>query len=147
MIELEGNLKFESLKFHLEQQIQNLRNMTRIDLQILTGYMTLQMALGGWLVRPSETMQAAIIVRIGLSLVDLTLSVVAAWLLRNSRLRREEVIATVKNLNQALGYEEVGAYIEGKKINSDTKVRLWCNLYLACIVTAAIGIQVIIFAS
>jgi hypothetical protein len=144
MIDIDENQKFESLKFHLEQQTQNLRNMTQIDLTIMSGYMTLQIALGGWLVRPAQGIAAPFGVRIGLSITDLALAIVATWLLLNSRLRRGEVIQTIHNLNEALGYDEVGFYLPDRKINADTKTRFWCPLYLFLVFVAAVGLQLII---
>ena len=51
MTEVYKGHEFESLANLLGQQVENLRYMTQLDLRVFSGYLTLQLVLGGWLVR------------------------------------------------------------------------------------------------
>ena len=64
---------------------------------------------------------------------------IAAKFLFNNFKRRSEVVETVKNLNEALGYSVPGVYIE-KPINADTKFRPWWYWYLVGVIAGVIGI-------
>ena len=136
--------EFEALKLRYEDQVTLLRTLTALDLQIFTGYITIQTVLGGWL---TQYPVSSILLKIGLLFIDLTLSGVAGWLLYNDYKRRIEVVATIKNLNEALGYTKPNIYLQGKAINATTKFRPWVYGYIVGVVTGALGVSLIIFAS
>ncbi|MCI0389513.1 MAG: hypothetical protein MOB07_12220 [Acidobacteria bacterium] len=135
---------FDALKANFESQVGLLRMMTQIDLQIFTGYITLQLALGGWL--STHTLKNWWL-RIGMLLIDLGFSGIASKLLYNNYRRRKEVATTVANLNEALGFTEKGIYIEDKTINSPTVFRPWFWWYFVGIGICLLGILFIIFKS
>ena len=134
--------EFEALKLQYETQTSLLRTLTDIDLRIFTGYITVQLLLGGWL---TQYLLCSLWLRIGILVIDLTLCGIAAWLLNNNYMRRREVSATVRNLNEALGYTDPDIYLQGKALNAATVFRPWVHGYRVGIITAAIAIIVIIF--
>jgi hypothetical protein len=134
--------EFEALKIRYEDQVELLRTLTKLDLQIFTGYLTLQVALGGWLSsRPISQSQT----QWGIFLVDLALSFIAGMLLYNDHRRRGEVVQTVQNLCEALGFTKEGVYLPSRPLNPHTEWRSWCYWYLIGIGVATIGVTLIIF--
>lgn len=81
--------------------------------------MSIQLALGGWL---SQHSPSGIWSRLGILLIDGTLASLAAVLLFNSYRRRNEVIATLKNVNSALGFYTEGTYLPDSVINPSTRL-------------------------
>jgi len=136
--------KFEALKLNFEYQIQNLRNMTQIDLRIISGYLTIQLFLGGWLLKNHLPELSKIVVKTGILTIDATLSLIAGVLLFHSYKRRYEVVETIKNLNYALGYSIKNIYIEDKAINAEAKFRPWFWWYLFGVLMGFVGISLII---
>ncbi|EJS9609378.1 hypothetical protein BBM40_21510 [Vibrio parahaemolyticus] len=144
---LEGN-KYDALKLRFTDQVSLLVKITELDLKIFSGYITVQLALGAWLITkssflPVDTCQRILSI-IGLLIIDTVLSGIAATLLYNNYMRRREIIATVKNLNSALGYNQRGVYIESP-INAETKFRPWWWSYLLGIFCGYVGIAVVLF--
>jgi len=134
--------EFEALKIRYEDQVELLRTLTKLDLQIFTGYLTLQVALGGWLVgKPISQCQA----QWGIFFVDVALSSIAGMLLYNDYRRRGEVVQTVQNLCEALGFTKEGIYLPSRAINASTEWRPWWYWYLIGIGVATIGVAMIIF--
>jgi len=138
--------EFEALRYRFENQTEQLYRMTLIDLRIFTGYITLQLALGAW-TATHEADIAGGTVRVGLLIIDLALAIIAAALLYNNYKRRTEVVGTVKNCNQALGYEDEGVYLEGSPLNAHTKFRPWAGWYFAGIVAGFAGVAMVLFGS
>jgi hypothetical protein len=118
--------------------------MTALDHQIFTGYITIQLVLGGWL---TQYPVGDPLLKLGLFFVDLTLAGVAGWLLYFDYIRRTEVVGTIKNLNDALGFTKPNIYLQDKAINAPTIFRPWVYGYLVGVITGALGVSLIIFAS
>jgi hypothetical protein len=123
--------EFEVLKLQNEAHVSLLRTLTDTDLRIFTGYITLQILLGGWL---SENPVHTWTLKIGLLLIDLTLSGIAGILLYNNYRRRREVVAILQNLNEALGLNVPDLYLPGKALNAPTTFRPWWPSYLVGII-------------
>ncbi len=85
--------EFEALRVTYEQQVQNLRAMTDIDLQVFTGIMTVQLVLGGW---DAEHPLGNFWLKFGFLTIDVTVVFVAAALLVNNYRRRKEVVETLE---------------------------------------------------
>ena len=135
--------EFEVLKLQFETQTSLLRNLTDIDLRIFTGYITLQLILGGWL---SENPLQNLWLMIGILILNFTLTSIAFWLLGNSYKRRREVATTIQNLNEALGLLTSGIYLKNKAINTPTLFRPWVYGYQIGLIIGFFGIALIIFA-
>lgn len=136
--------EFEALKLRYEDQVALLRTLTTIDWQVFTSYITIQVVLGSWLIQhPIDNT----LLRVGLAVIDLTLAGIAGWLLYNNYKRRIEVVGTVKNLNEALGFTKPNIYLQNKAINAPTVFRPWVYGYLVGVITGALGVGLIIFGS
>jgi hypothetical protein len=136
--------EFEALKLRYEDQVALLRSLTTIDWQVFTSYITIQVVLGSWLIQnPINNL----LLRLALELIDLTLAGIAGWLLYSNYKRRIEVVGTVKNLNEALGFTEPGIYLPGKAINPPTIFRPWVYGYILGVITGALGVALILFGS
>lgn len=136
--------EFDALKLQFETQTLLLRTLTDIDLRIFTGYITVQLLLGGWLSRYSPQ---NLWLKMGIFVIDLTLTGIAYWLLNNNYMRRKEAATTVGNLNEALGFMEPGIYIQGKAVNAPTSFRPWVYGYRIGLLAGVIGIMFILFPS
>ena len=141
MAEIYKGHEFEDLKVRFKDQVELSHRLTQIDLKVFTGFLTLQLLMSSWL----AVNKGKITSEIGLFVIDVSLAVLAVKILYNQYLRRKEVIETVKNCNEALGYEEVGVYLDGKALNVHTKTRYWFGWYVAAIVVSVIGISLVLF--
>jgi hypothetical protein len=79
--------EFEALTCRFENQTELLHRMTLIDLQVFSGYISLQLALGAWLATHEHDL-TGLVPRIGVMLIDLVPMVVAGALLYNNYKRR-----------------------------------------------------------
>jgi hypothetical protein len=79
--------EFEALTCRFENQTELLHRMTVIDLQVFSGYISLQLALGAWLATHEHDL-TGLVPRIGVMLIDLVPMVVAGALLYNNYKRR-----------------------------------------------------------
>ena len=140
------NHEFEALQCRFENQTELLYRLTLLDLRIFTGYITLQLALGAWMAtHPADISSPT--VRAGLLVIDLSLAVIATAFVYNNYRRRLEIVDTVKNCNEALGYEDSGVYLESRRLNAHTVFRPWCGWYYAGIVVGFIGTVMVLFGT
>jgi len=140
MMTLDKNQKFESIKYRHEDQSKLLQKMTDVDLKVFISFLTLQLALGGFITQFS----LELVSKYGLFILDISLSLVCTILLLNNYKRRKEVVGTIKNCNNALGYDLKDAYIKDEKINSKTKFRPWFWWYIIAITLSIFGILVVL---
>ncbi len=133
--------RFDALKLRFDDQVALVRKLTDIDLQVFGGYLTISLAFGSWLSQNPRRDASAIV---GLLVISLTLAISTSFLLYFNFKRRVEVVATIKNINVALGYEEVGAYIPSRALNAPTIFRPWRNIYFLCIWFVFAGILLIL---
>jgi len=118
-----------------------------IDLRLFIGYLTMQMLAGSWFIANIDKVNS-FIAKLGLILIDISLAVVALILLHRQKLRRKEVVNTIRNCNEALGYQDEGMYIEGKCIDDpEMKIRMWFSLYAIGIIASLLGFIIIILAN
>lgn len=142
VVHYKGN-EFEALKIRFENQTELLYRMSLIDIQVFTGYITLQLAFGAWIAaHPSNITDT--FSRAGLLAIDLALAAIAFAMLFNSYERRKEVVETVNNCNSALGYSAPGVYLEGRPLNAETKWRPWAGWYFAGVVVGAAGVAMVL---
>jgi hypothetical protein len=136
--------EFDALKIRYEDQVALLRSLTQNELKLVSGFVTMQLVLGGWL---SAHPTGSMVQNVGLLIIDLVLAGGVAKILHHSYRRRGEVIATVLNLNEALGYSVKGAYIDNKTINPSPAIRSWFGTFLVSIAAGVIGFALILFGS
>ena len=134
--------KFEALKLRYNDHVELLRSMTKLDVQIFIGYITLQLGLGAWLAtnRPEDHFA-----RFGTLLIDIVLAAIASKLLYNDYLRRKEVVSIIKNINETLGFDKSGIYLDDKPINVQTVTRPWWKWFLYGIISCVVGIVMVLF--
>lgn len=133
--------EFEALKEQLTRQAELLYRLTIIDLKIVTGFLTIQFVMGSWLALHRDQISTDA----GLFSIDVAMAILAIKVLYNQYQRRKEVVGTVKNCNEALGYEEPGVYLDGKALDAPTETRYWFYWYAAGIVVSVIGIAIVLF--
>ncbi|MFC1544476.1 hypothetical protein ACFL4Y_04410, partial [Gemmatimonadota bacterium] len=138
--------KYDALKTRFLDQVELLHRMTLVDLKVFFAYMTLQLGIGAWVAANKQAIDTPFL-KIGLMVIDLGIAIVATGLLYNNRRRRTEVIATVRNCNQALGYEDEGAFLPSHKLNAETTTRFWATWYYIALAIAFIGVAIITFSS
>lgn len=152
------NHEFEALKTRYDDHVTLLRSMTELDYKLFSGYLTLQLVIGAWF---AKNPIYKISVKIGIFLIVICMTVIAFKLIFNNLQKRKEAIETLKNINEALGFNKEGVYLKDKSINPIVKsiekkqdinnekikykVRLWGCWYLLGILICPIGIYLVIF--
>jgi hypothetical protein len=144
ILTLDPKEKFEALKMRYEDHVELLRFMTKLDLEIFGGFMTVQVVAAGFLAAHPPKFGWAVG---GFLLADFALAVVACVLLRNNALRRKEAVGTLKNILAILGFSTPGAFAEGVTVNAVGDFRLWGPWYIAGVVIAYVGVAIVVLAS
>lgn len=136
--------EFEIVKYRHEDQAKLLQFLSQLDLQILSGFLTVQLILGGFQIQKSIDVT---FVKWGLFLIDLSLAFVCSMLLYLNFIRRKEVGEIIRNCNEALGFTTEGALLPGKIINSPTPSKPWNNYFIIAIIISVVGVTIILFNS
>ncbi|PYP83721.1 MAG: hypothetical protein DMF61_22240 [Blastocatellia bacterium AA13] len=134
--------RFDALKMRYDDQVALLRSITELDLKLFTGYFTVQLLLGAWL---TSHPLSRVLMQIGLLSIDLTLCLIASRLLYLSQKRRCEIVATIKNICEVLGFTQKDIYLSGSAINPEIVLRAWTPYYIVGVLVSSIGIGLIIF--
>jgi hypothetical protein len=135
--------RFEVLKLRYEDQVSLLRKLTDVDLQVFGGYLTVSLAFGSWL---SQQQPLEYLALLGLTVIAIVLAMSTTIMLLFNFKRRVEVVATVTNLNEALGLDAAGALTPDKKINATTIFRPWRNVYYLCIWSVFFGLSLLLYS-
>ncbi len=144
MEEFLKNKKFEAIKYRHEDQSRLLQFISNLENQLYGGFLTIQLAFGGFL---AQVKIEDLFAKVGLFIIDITISFVCIKLLYNYYRRRKEVAETIKNCNAALGFDEKDVYLKDKIINASSLFRpsfLWFSIGL---IATVIGIFLILFVS
>ncbi len=141
-MQLTDGQKFEALKLRYTDHVELLRFITKLDVQIFSGYITIQLALGAWLATHPIN---GILPKIGIILIDIVLAVIALKVLYNDYRRRTEVVGIIKNINEALNFNSAGVYLPGSPLNVETKRRPWFVWFLIGIIVGVFGIIMVTF--
>jgi hypothetical protein len=134
--------KLQSIMAGFNNQVEYLRVLGNIDLRIFTGYITLQLILAGWL---SKLQSATYVAKLGFLLIDLSLSVVAAFLLVMNDKRRSAALKTFINIIDAMGFNEPGEYLPEKPLFAGKRAPSSLPWYLVSIVISTIGVSLVLF--
>ncbi len=135
--------RFDVLKLRYDDQVSLLRKLTDVDLQVFSGYLTVSLAFGSWL---SQQQPLDYLALIGLAVIAAVLAISTTVMLLFNFKRRVEVVATVKNLNEAFGFEAAGAIIPDKKVNATTVFRPWRSVYYLCISSVFFGLSLLLYS-
>lgn len=125
---------FQALIARFQDHTELLRSLTVLDLQVMGGFMALQLGLAAWLIDHTPQTQ---LVRFGLLGITAMLTVLAVKLFYNSYQRRKEVVASLTNTKTALRFGDSDVYLAGKPLDTDTIFRAWSHWYIcACVITS-----------
>lgn len=133
---------FEILKLRFEDQTSLLRKMAEIDLQVMTGFTTVQLVFSAWL---SQAKISSCEMKLGLLIITVIFSMLTIRILYNNYQRRNEVVSTIKNLNSALGLSDADIFLTGKAINAETKYRPWFWPYITGIICITGGTLIVLY--
>jgi hypothetical protein len=131
-----NQVDFEILKLRYQDQVELLRFITSLELKVIFGFFTVIAAIVAWLITKAPSTfngQITLSIIIGVS----TLS--AVLYLYSQKRRRDEVVQTVINLNEALGLNEPGKFIFGKAINPSFKYRRLFPVYLVAVLASGLS--------
>jgi hypothetical protein len=109
---------------------------------MVTAFFALQLALGGWLAA-QEPLSSQL--QWGIVAMDVAIAVIFLKLLFNNHRRRQEVADTIGNINEALGFNSKGVYLDGKTLNPPYKRRYWLKWYVASVVISTVGLFFVVF--
>jgi hypothetical protein len=135
--------EFEAIELEFKDNTERLYRMTMIDLRIFSGFITLQLLLGGWMAKDGADIGPAL--RVAFAAIDISLAYVAIALLRNNSLRRKETSEIVQNCARALGFCETGIYLKDRALNPKLTLRIWKNYYYYGILVALVGFLFVLF--
>jgi hypothetical protein len=141
-MELTDERKFEASMMRFKDQTELLRSLTAIDLRLFFGYITLQLVSGGWLLGHEDVQWFA---KLGVSLVDFVLSLIASRLLHLNYMRRAEVVDTLRRIMSALQFDKCNVYLQDKTLDPETTFRPWRSWYQVGIWVAFLGVLVIMW--
>jgi len=91
--------EFNAVKLRFKDQSELLHRLTLIDLRLFIGYLTIQMLAGSWLIANIDKIDF-IVPKLGLLLIDISLTFVVLALLYQQRVRRKEVITQTDRLRE-----------------------------------------------
>jgi hypothetical protein len=139
---LDDKSRFEAAKACYQQQTLLLTTMTKVDMQIISGYLATQFIIAGW---TTKEMLGSMAVRLGLSLIEVVLTTAAYGAFWNSKTRRGEVSEVVRNLNRVLGYSVKGAYLEDVVVQREFKTHYWFPWHVAAMVGSVVGVGFVLW--
>jgi len=117
--------EFEALSLRYNDHVELLRKLTDIDLKLFFASLTVQLILGAWFF---ENQVDDPIMKLGMLIIDIGLMFIGLSLLYLNYIRRFEAVMTLKNIMNALGFTEVGVYLQQKSINPTSQQFLPINL-------------------
>lgn len=132
--------EFEALQMKYQDHTELLRVMTGIDLKLFFGYITIQLALGAFIMKSPDTVTGLAGYLIA---IDVVLAVVALVLLYFQYKRRKEVTDILKNINKILGFDDPGIYHESLSVNVVTETRFWFPIYIFGIAAGLIAFSLL----
>jgi hypothetical protein len=140
-VELDAERKFQAVLARFQDHSEMLRAITGIDLQILGGFMTLQLGLAAWLTDHAPKTPTA---KWGLLLLSGILTTFAVKLLYNSYRRRDEVVASLLNTKKVLRFCDQGVYLPYATLDAETTYRPWWPWYVITCCMTFLGVGAII---
>ena len=144
-MDLERRDKVEILMMKYQEHAGDLRSRTEFDYKLISGYVTLSIFVGAWVAKsPLQTTE----IRVGFFALMVALAFFVVQLLKSNQKRREVVIDTVRNVNEALGFYDNNVYYAGA-INPPPQGRkhvLWLRWQVAIIVLVLAALFVLVFS-
>jgi tellurite resistance protein TehA-like permease len=119
--------EFEALKLRYEDQVCLLRRITESENKLFLAFIGFQLSAFVWVAKSASLDDCLSGVVLIFANVALSL-LLFLFLLRNYE-RRNEVIATVRNINEALGFTAIGVYLPEKTLNPEYRAIKFPVLY------------------
>lgn len=137
--------EFDALIYRHEDQSKLLQGLSGIDLKLFFGYLSSQFIVASFVV--TNNTYFGIFERLGLLFIDIALTFVLYELMKRNFIRRVEVTETIKNCNEALGFNETNVYLTNKSINAKTTFKPWFKGmgYKMGLIITFIGVVIILF--
>ncbi len=137
---------FEILKLRYTDQVELTRYMSSLELKVLFGYFASIGALVAWLTTKVQDKVSSLGFLV--AVVVIATSCVVLYLASMKR-RRNEAVETIRNLNEALGYTEVGRFVDGKAINAKhpSHIVYSSTFYVYIVSVVLVGMASVIFIS
>lgn len=143
---IQKDKEFEAVKLRFKDQTELSHRLTLIDLRLFIGYLTIQMLASSLFITNIDKVNS-LVSKLGLVLIDISLAIVVLTILYRQKLRRKEVVQTIRNCCKALGYQDKDVYIEGESIDPKMKTRFWFPLYAVGIISSLLGFIIVILAN
>lgn len=138
--------QIDLLKEKYLDHAEDLRYRTGFDFKLLSGYITLNLALAAWLAKyplSSGWYKSAFAIFV------VGLFSVALMLLHRNYSRRKVVVEIIHNLNDALGFDKQNVYRENGPLNpkSNLKTTYWFPWYICIGVLFVFAQMLVIFGT
>ena len=137
--------RIELLKMKYEDHTEDLRFRTSYDFKLISGYVTLNVAVAAWLTKNPVTTPAH---QAGFAALFVGLAICVLMLLQRNVRRRKAVVEIMHNINDALEFDKNGAYREGPINPPSNKVTIyWIKWHVGIVVLFLVAQLVMILAS
>lgn len=142
LLDLSQEQKFQAALALFLDQAQLIRDLKQNDLQVVGGFITLQLALAAWLAEhPPMTFWGSL----GLFGLSIILSFLSWKFLEKSDRRRAQVVASLRNTKAALRFSQKEIYIKGAALDVQTMFEPSLRLYEGVLFLTILGVGVVIF--
>ncbi len=137
--------QIEILKFKYLDHTEDLRFRTTYDFKVLSGFITLNLALAAWMAKYPLTL---VYHKIVFASLIAGLCIITIILFQRNFRRRRIVIKIIQNINEAFRFDEKGVYKECGPINppENQVTTYWIPWYICIVVLFLLCQLFIIFA-
>jgi len=142
LLDLSQEQKFQAALALFLDQAQVIRDLKQNDLQVVGGFITLQLALAAWLAEhPPMTFWGSL----GLFGLSIILSFLSWKFLEKNHRRRAQVVDSLRNTKAALRLSQKEIYIKGAALDVQTMFEPSLRLYVGVLLLTILGVGVVIF--
>jgi hypothetical protein len=119
-MDLSAKDKIEILLTRYKEHAAHLRHLDNFDVRIFGGFITIQLVLASWFAtHPIHEL----IAKLGITVVNFSLLVVAFSIIKSSRNRRDEIVQVIWNINEAFELDKKGVYLADNLTESESRRR------------------------
>jgi len=141
LLDLNPEQKFQAVLVRFQEHSEVLRALKGLDLQVVGGVMTLQLALAAWSVDHVPATSAG---KWGLVWLSFVLTALSLRLLYFNHRRRKEVVEGLDNTLKVLRFREEDIYLRGVALDPKMKFSPWFWSYVVALLTTFAGVFVVI---
>lgn len=141
LLDLSPERKFQVALALFQNQAEVIRALKENDLQVVGGFMTLQLVLAAWLVdHPPMTSWG----KGGLLGLSIILAFLSSTFLYNNHCRRKQVVESLGSTKMALRLGEQDIYVSGSALDVQTIFRPSFWLYISAFALTIVGVGAVI---